>query len=172
MNKSLHIPAFFDPRYKNSAYENMSKEDILLLICIAMIPYEEFITSSFTTTSNTTITVITNTQIIRSQLIKLLALETKNYFKNFFTLTNTQQLVINKLDIYFDSNSPKGNVALLEWWKAHAMKYLILLKITQDYLVIMLLTFSTLNQDHVTEDHADRRHVTKNTHVKEDHVDG
>src|SRR6266540_1348191 len=34
-----------------------------------------------------------------------------------------------------------------------------------------LLTFSTLNQDHVTEDHADGRHVTENTHVEEDHVD-
>src|SRR6266542_5742493 len=36
----------------------------------------------------------------------------------------------------------------------------------------ILLTFLTLNQDHVTEDHADERHVTKNIHVKEDHVDG
>src|SRR6266542_792555 len=35
----------------------------------------------------------------------------------------------------------------------------------------MLLTFSTLNQDHVTEDHADGRHVTRNTHVEEDHID-
>ena len=34
------------------------------------------------------------------------------------------------------------------------------------------LTFLTLNQDHVTEDHADGQHVTKNTYVEEDHVDG
>ena len=34
----------------------------------------------------------------------------------------------------------------------------------------MLLTFSTVSQDHVTEDHADGRHVTKNTHVEEDHI--
>src|SRR6266498_1990776 len=40
------------------------------------------------------------------------------------------------------------------------------------YINYMLLTFSTLNQDHVTEDHADRRHVTKDTHVEEDHIDG
>ena len=36
----------------------------------------------------------------------------------------------------------------------------------------MLLTFSTLNQDHVMEDHVDGQHVIKNTHVEEDHVDG
>ncbi len=137
MDKALHIPAFFDPRYKNSAYGNMSKEDILLPIRAAMIPYEEFITSSSTTTTNTTTTVITNTQTTRSQLMKLSALETRNYFKNFFTLTNTQQLITNELDIYFDSNSPEGNVAPLEWWKAHAVEYPILSKMAQDYLAIM-----------------------------------
>ena len=34
-----------------------------------------------------------------------------------------------------------------------------------------MLTFSTLNQDHVMEDHADGRHMTEETHVEEDHVD-
>ena len=34
------------------------------------------------------------------------------------------------------------------------------------------MTFSTLNQDHVTEDHVDRRHVTEDTHMEEDHVVG
>ena len=33
-----------------------------------------------------------------------------------------------------------------------------------------MLTFSTLNQDHVMEDHADRWYVTKNIHVEEDYV--
>ncbi len=37
---------------------------------------------------------------------------------------------------------------------------------------MILLKFSTLNQNHVTENHADGQHVTKNTHVEEDHVDG
>ena len=37
--------------------------------------------------------------------------------------------------------------------------------------MFLLLTFLTLNQDHVTEDHADGWYVTKNTHVEEDHVD-
>ncbi len=36
----------------------------------------------------------------------------------------------------------------------------------------MLLTFSTLNQEHVIEDHVDRWHMTKDTHVEEDYVDG
>ncbi len=37
---------------------------------------------------------------------------------------------------------------------------------------MILLIFLTLNQDHVIEDHANRRHMTKNTHVEEDHVVG
>ncbi len=60
MNKALHIPAFFNLKYKNLAYGNMSKEDTLLSIHAAMIPYEEFIIFSFTTTTNTTTTIITN----------------------------------------------------------------------------------------------------------------
>ncbi len=92
----------------------MGKENILLLIHVAMISYEEFITFSSITTTNTTTTVIINIQIIRSQLMKLLVLKIRNYFKNFFTLTNTQQLITNELDIYFDSNSPESNVTLLE----------------------------------------------------------
>src|SRR6266540_110758 len=36
---------------------------------------------------------------------------------------------------------------------------------------MVLLTFSTINQDHVTEDYVDGRHMTKDTHVEEDHVD-
>src|SRR6266511_469552 len=50
-------------------------------------------------------------------------------------------------------------------------KFLDLLKGRKKIERKILLTFSTLNQDHVTEDHADGRHVTKNTHVEEDHVD-
>ncbi len=50
-------------------------------------------------------------------------------------------------------------------------KFLDLLKGREEIEREILLTFSTLNQDHVTEDHINRRHVTKNTHVKEDHVD-
>ena len=92
----------------------MGKENILLLIHVAMISYEEFITFSSITTTNTTTTVIINIQIIRSQLMKLLVLKIRNYFKNFFILINTQQLVTNELDIYFDSNSPENNITLLE----------------------------------------------------------
>src|SRR6266542_2251310 len=51
-------------------------------------------------------------------------------------------------------------------------KFLNLLKGREEIEREILLTFSTLHQDHVTEDHANGRHVTKNTHVEEDHVDG
>src|SRR6266540_4774340 len=50
-------------------------------------------------------------------------------------------------------------------------KFLELLKGREEIEREILLTFSTLNQDHVTEDHADGRHVTKDTHVEEDHID-
>ncbi len=51
-------------------------------------------------------------------------------------------------------------------------KFLDLLKGWEEIEREILLTFLTLNQNHVTEDHADRWYVTKNTHVKEDHIDG
>src|SRR6266536_2424389 len=56
--------------------------------------------------------------------------------------------------------------------KMKKSKFLDLLKGREEIEREILLTFSTLNQDHVTEDHADRRHVTKDTHVEEDHIDG
>ena len=71
MDKTLHIPAFFDLSYKNSTYENISKEDILLLIRITIISYEESITFNSIIITNTTTTVITNIQTTRFQLIKL-----------------------------------------------------------------------------------------------------
>ena len=51
-------------------------------------------------------------------------------------------------------------------------KFLDFLKRREEIEREILLTFLTLNQDYVTEDHADKWHVIKNTHVKEDHVDG
>jgi len=37
--------------------------------------------------------------------------------------------------------------------------------------MIIVLTFSTIDQNHVMEDHADGWHMTKNTYVEKDHVD-
>ena len=56
--------------------------------------------------------------------------------------------------------------------KMKKLKFLDLLKGREEIEREILLTFLTINQDHVTEDHADRQHVIKNTHVEEDHVDG
>src|SRR6266542_1327738 len=106
MDKALHIPAFFDPRYKNSAYRNMSKDDILYPIRIAMNFYKQTIpttattssttsTTTFTTTSTTSITTSTTSTTnsnpqVRHQLTKLSALKTCNYCRNVFTLVHTQ----------------------------------------------------------------------------------
>ncbi len=55
--------------------------------------------------------------------------------------------------------------------KMKKLKFLDLLKRREEIEKEILLTFLTLNQDHVTEDHADRRHVIKNTYMEEDHVE-
>src|SRR6266542_6996712 len=46
--------------------------------------------------------------------------------------------------------------------KMKKSKFLDLLKGREEIEREILLTFLTLNQDHMTEDHADRRHVTEN----------
>ena len=52
--------------------------------------------------------------------------------------------------------------------KMKKSKFLNLFKGQEEIEREILLTFSTLNQDHVTEDHADGRHVTENI-TAEDH---
>ncbi len=108
----------------------MSKDDILYPIRIAMNSYKQTIpttattssttstitftiTSTTFTTTYTTSTTTSNPQV-RHQLTKLSALETCNYFQNIFTSAHTQQLIINELDTYFNSNSPDDSVTLLE----------------------------------------------------------
>src|SRR6266540_6601177 len=54
--------------------------------------------------------------------------------------------------------------------KMKKSKFLDLLKGRKEIEREILLTFSTINQDHVTEDYVDRQHVTKRTHMEEDHV--
>ena len=56
--------------------------------------------------------------------------------------------------------------------KMKKIKFLNLLKGWEEIKREILLTFSILNQDHMTEDHADGWHMIKNTHVEEDYVDG
>src|SRR6266542_3269326 len=56
--------------------------------------------------------------------------------------------------------------------KMKKSKFLDLLKGREEIEREILLTFLTLNQDHVMEDHVNGQHVTKNIHVEEDHVVG
>ncbi len=56
--------------------------------------------------------------------------------------------------------------------KIKKLKFLDLLKEWKEIEKEILLIFLIFNQDHVTEDHANRWHVTKNTHMEEDHIDG
>ncbi|CAI2190567.1 12067_t:CDS:2, partial [Funneliformis geosporum] len=83
VNQSLHIPAFFDSRYKKTAYGNMSREDILQPIRTAMINYKESDTSYI---SQNTIVLD-----LRYQLTKLSTSETQDYFRNFFMPISNQQ---------------------------------------------------------------------------------
>jgi hypothetical protein len=119
INEALHIPAFFDPRYKKLAYgQIMSRYDILLPIQKAMDNYKK---SNITLPSQTPITS-------RQQLINLSAIEARSYFCTIVAPDQTPQPVANELDIYFDSNPPGDEIMPLEWWKNHAMEYPILSK--------------------------------------------
>ncbi|RIA82484.1 hypothetical protein C1645_835282 [Glomus cerebriforme] len=65
--RTLHVPAFFDPRYKMLAYGNMTCYDILQPICRVMDNYE----------SSTNVTLPQPTiQTSRHQLANLSATET------------------------------------------------------------------------------------------------
>jgi hypothetical protein len=132
INKALHIPAFFDPRYKNLSYGNMNRYEILQPIQRVMSNYEES-----NITSPTQINTIQQTS--RHQLANLSASETRSLFRNLLTTESDQtpQPVVNELDMYFDSNPPGDEIVPLEWWKNHAMEYPTLSKIAQDYLTIM-----------------------------------
>ncbi len=55
--------------------------------------------------------------------------------------------------------------------KMKKSKFSDLLKGREEIEREILLTFSTINQDHVMEDHTDGWHVIKETHVEEDHVE-
>jgi hypothetical protein len=126
-NKSLHIPAFFDPRYKKIAYGNMSQENILEPIKIAMNDYNELITPN--TSPNTS---------IEYPFTSLSISETRNYFQNLVMPTqNQQQTNVSELDLYFNSYSPSEDILPLNWWKIHSSEYPILSKMAQDYLSIM-----------------------------------
>ncbi|CAB4475389.1 unnamed protein product [Rhizophagus irregularis] len=93
-NKSLHIPAFFDPRYKKSSYGNMSREEVFQPIQELMANYQELTTP------------VSQTTTVRRRLASLSLLETRSYFQDLFMPNQTQQLVSNELDIYFDSHPP------------------------------------------------------------------
>jgi len=132
-NKSLHIPAFFDPRYKQIIYENMTREEIFQPIQSAMANYtSESITTSVS--RNTTFTM-------QRQLATLSTSETRNYFRNIFMSTHhssqIQQPTANELDLYFNSHSPSDEIMPLDWWKIHATEYPVLARMAQDYLCIM-----------------------------------
>ena len=129
VNHSLHIPAFFDPRYKKSAYGKMSREDILQPIQTAMNNYKEL---DITSTAEDTI------QDLQYQFNNLSTLETRNYFQNFFMSDDqSQQSIINELDLYFDSHPSSFEIMPLEWWKIHSSEYPILSQMAKDYLTVM-----------------------------------
>ena len=128
INQFLHILAFFDPCYKNSAYRRMSRENILQPIQSAMNNYRE---------SAVPITEDQPVQDLRRQLKNLSTSETRNYFRNLFMPDQNPQSIINELDTYFDVNSPNFEISPLEWWKLHESEYPTLAQMAKDYLTIM-----------------------------------
>ena len=133
-NESLHIPAFFDPRYKQIIYEDMRREEIFEPIQSVMTNYtDEPITSR--TSRNTT-----SIHTIQHRLANLSTSETRSHFRNIFMPTHSQihqQSVTNELDLYFDSHPPNDDVMPLDWWKIHMTEYPVLARMAQDYLTII-----------------------------------
>jgi hypothetical protein len=128
-DKLLHIPAFFDPRYKKISYGNMTREDILRPIQRVMADYGEILPPPPPPPQNLS---------PRRQLASLSTNETRKYFQNLFMPIRIQQpIVINELDIYFDSHPPSDDVTPLDWWKIHATEFPVLVRIARDYLTVM-----------------------------------
>jgi hypothetical protein len=131
INYSLHIPGFFDPRYKKSAYKRMTQEDILNPIQTVMNNYKK---SDITSTEDNTI------QNLQYQFNNLSASATRSYFQTLFMPDDQDQQSIrieDELEIYFNSNSPSLDIMPLEWWKIHSSEYPILSQMAKDYLAIM-----------------------------------
>jgi hAT family C-terminal dimerisation region/Domain of unknown function (DUF4413) len=132
INYSLHIPGFFDPRYKKSAYKGMTQEDIFKPIQTVMNNYKK---SDITSTEDNTI------QNLQYQFNNLSASETRSYFQTIFMPDDDQDQqsirIENELEIYFSSNPPSLDIMPLEWWKIHSSEYPILSQMAKDYLAIM-----------------------------------
>ncbi|CAB5210824.1 unnamed protein product [Rhizophagus irregularis] len=106
INEALHVPAFFDPRYKKLAYGDMSQNNIFEPIRRAMANYRE---------SDDTHIPSQPIQASQRHLMNLSAIETRNFFRNLIAPNQTPQPVLNELELYFTSNSPGNEIVPLEW---------------------------------------------------------
>ena len=104
----------------------------------------------------------------------------KKWYKIEKYLLNRNKLIMHKetqiaarrtYQYYLKIKGDWDGPSLWQLSKMKKSKFLDFLKRWEEIKREILLTFSTLNQEHVTEDYADRWHVIKNTHVKKDHVD-
>src|SRR6266540_7169002 len=105
----------------------------------------------------------------------------KKWYKIRKYLLNRNKMVMHKetqiaarrtYQYYFKIKGDWDGPSSRQLSKMKKLKFLDLLKGREEIERKILLTFSTLNQDHVMEDHTNGRHVTKNTYVEEDHADG
>ncbi|CAB4419542.1 unnamed protein product [Rhizophagus irregularis] len=141
ISEALHVPAFFDPRYKKLAYGSqkviflasnpygdMSQYNIFEPIRRAMANYRE---------SDDTHIPSQPIQASQRHLMNLSAIETRIFFRNLIASNQTPQPVLNELELYFTSNLPGDEIVPLEWWKNHSMEYPTLSKMAKDYLAIM-----------------------------------
>ncbi|CAB4493234.1 unnamed protein product [Rhizophagus irregularis] len=131
ISEALHVPAFFDSRYKKLAYGDMSQNNIFEPIRRAMANYRE---------SDDTHIPSQPIQASQRHLMNLSAIETRNFFRNLIAPNQTPQPVLNELELYFTSNSPGDEIVPLEWWKNHSMEYPTLSKMAKDYLAIMQMS--------------------------------
>ncbi len=117
---------------------------------------------------------------IKDELMRYRDQNKKKWYKIGKYLLNENKLIIHKktqiavwrtYQYYSKIKGDWDGSSSQQLLKMKKSKFLDLLKGWKEIEREILLTFSTLNQDHMMKDHVDGQHMTKNTHVEEDHVD-
>ena len=112
LDEITHIAAFFDPRYKNIAYQGISKEEILTPI-------------------RNCFPISTSSSQANNRKKSVFAQRLSN-----FNQQQQQNINSDELIRYWESSEANDDIEPLSWWRAHSTEYPILSKMAQNYLSV------------------------------------
>ena len=112
LDEITYIAAFFDPRYKNIAYQGISKEEILTPI-------------------RNCFPISTSSSQANNRKKSVFAQRLSN-----FNQQQQQNINSDELIRYWESSEANDDIEPLSWWRAHLTEYLILSKMAQNYLSV------------------------------------